>query len=74
MNAVIELRGECSEQTSVEVPDCSPTVWGDGVASFLGLRMVVGLGTLGGWAMVLVFKSLMQAQQLVLQNSFAILR
>ena len=55
-------------------PIVVPPAWGDGVASLLGLLMVVGLGTLGGWAMVLVFKSLMQAQEVVIQNGFAFQR
>ena len=74
MNAVTELNGAFYGQTRVEVPDRRPTAWGDGVVSSLGLLMVVGLGTLGGWAMVLVFKSLMQAQEVVMQNGFAFQR
>ena len=74
MNAVTELNGAFYGQTRVAVPDRRPPAWGDGVASLLGLLMVVGLGTLGGWAMVLVFKSLMQAQEVVIQNGFAFQR
>ena len=32
---------------------------------------VAGLGALGAWALVLMFQSLMQAQTLMVQNSFA---
>ena len=74
MNAVTTLNGAFYGQTRVGVPDRRPTAWGDGVASLLGLLLVVGLGTLGGWAMVLVFKSLMQAQEVVIQNGFAFQR
>ncbi len=53
-----------------ETPSGNPKGMLEAVGFSLAVLVVIGLGTLGGWAVMLVFNSLIQAQSLVVQNSF----
>ncbi len=53
-----------------ETPSGHPKSMLETVGFSLAVLVVIGLGTVGGWAVILVFNSLMQAQSLVVQNDF----
>jgi hypothetical protein len=48
--------------------------WSKAVGLILAILVVIGLGVLAGWAVVLVFKPLIQAQALTVQNGFVFQR
>jgi hypothetical protein len=60
---------EVTEQRGEAAGD-SPKPWVEDLTMILTLLVVIGLGALAGWAVMLVFKSLMQALVLMVQNGF----